>query len=97
MIDKLRESGADLSGPLPIRHYLYFRAPAQAEAAAEAIRREHIDVEVRPSAQGTDWLALAEHRVVVNPDSIGHLRALLEGLAAQNGGEYDGWEAGVEK
>lgn len=91
----LRDTGADLWHPRLTRHYLYFGTRAAADEAARRLRAEGIEVEVRESP-GHGWLALASHTVVIRPKTIRDVRRPFEAVAADLGGEYDGWEAAAK-
>lgn len=81
--------------PHSVLHYVYFPAKRSASLAAEALRRHGFEVEERLGADGVNWLALARHRIVPSEESIGAARETVERVAAEHGGEYDGWEAEV--
>jgi hypothetical protein len=80
----------------PMKHYLYFAKKANAEEAGEQLRHRGFSVEVRKSASGEDWLILATKAPPKTGEQIDELRDEMEALAAQFGGEYDGWEAAIE-
>jgi hypothetical protein len=76
----------------PMRHYLYFPKKLDAEEAGRRLRERGFSVEVRKGADGDNWLALATHGTPKNAGEIEELREEMEALAANLGGEYDGWE-----
>jgi hypothetical protein len=80
----------------PMKHYLYFPEKPSAEEAAERLRNRGFSVEVRKGADGDNWLALATKAPPKTGDEMDELRVEMEALAAQFGGEYDGWEAAVD-
>ncbi len=73
-----------------ILHYLYAPTRRDADAAARRLRDHSYRTEVRPSADGDNWLVLARNEA--EPADAETARALLEALATDVGGEYDGWE-----
>lgn len=75
------------------RHYLYFPTPERAQAVATALRDE-LEVTCEESAEGGEWLVLVEHEPA-SRDEFDSLRARLDRLATEYGGEYDGWEMAV--
>jgi len=75
-----------------IRHFLYFPSESAAENAAASLRSEKYEVEVRPGADDTNWLALTSHSIVPSPEAINTARSRLEEIALAMRGEYDGWE-----
>jgi len=52
-------------------------------------------VESRLGADLVNWLVLARHRMVPEEAQVERHRAMLEAVASEGGGEYDGWEAEV--
>ncbi|HXE35194.1 MAG TPA: ribonuclease E inhibitor RraB [Verrucomicrobiae bacterium] len=92
---KSKEPDSDQSSLKQLQHYLYFREKSNAEKAAIWFRSLGFSVEVRRSADDENWLALVKHEPPPNDDEMGRLRAEVESLAAQLGGEYDGWELRV--
>jgi hypothetical protein len=91
----LRKAGSKLDLPHPIRHYLYVPTQSSAEAAARVLRGDGFNAEVQRAALGAQWLVLTTHTMVPSPEAIARTRARFEKLAAEQGGEYDGWEAGI--
>jgi len=79
----------------PMRHYLYFRKKPNAEQAGKWLRDRGFSVEIRKAADGETWLALATKTPPKAAEDMDDLRHEMEGLAAQLGGEYDGWEVAV--
>jgi hypothetical protein len=77
-------------------HYLYFHDEATAANVNKLLHDKNFESEYRIGADGTSWLVLARHRLVLTEDSISRFRELLEQIAAENQGDYDGWEAQVE-
>src|SRR5205814_4517145 len=79
-----------------MQHYLYIPRKADAEEAGELLRRRGFSVEVRESRADENWLILATNAPPKSGEQMGELRDELESLAAQFGGEYDGWEAPLD-
>lgn len=69
-------------------HYLYFPAHAAACKARDRLQLRGFSTEVRRAAVGADWLVLAR-----GTDEAGAPDDELTRLAAELGGEYDGWES----
>jgi hypothetical protein len=80
----------------PMRHYLYFPKRPNAEEAGEWLRNRGFSVEVQKNAGGETWLALAAKIPPKTSEELDDLRNEMESLAAQFGGEYDGWEAAAQ-
>ena len=93
-LEELR-SVSNLEAVHDLQHYLYFPHQQGAKSAARALRDRQFLVEERLSADGTDWLVLAKHRSVPTESAIAGVRKLMEQVAADNAGDYDGWEAKV--
>jgi hypothetical protein len=51
--------------------------------------------QVQRAALGDQWLVLTTHTMVPSADAIARTQARFEELAAEQTGEYDGWEAGI--
>ena len=94
---QLAAAGADLARPTDVVSYLYVPDERRAQEAGAELRLAGYSVEVRPSATGVNWLALARVDLVPSVTNIRLLRERFEGLAAKLGGEFDGWEAAVTK
>lgn len=78
-----------------VRHFLYFHTEANARQVQQRLSASGFRIEVRPAAQGADWLVLLSNRWTTE-ESLSRTRKELENLAAQFNGEYDGWELEVE-
>ena len=76
--------------------YLCFSQEPNAEEAGEQLRSRGFSVEVRKGASGEDWLTLATKASPKTGVQMNELRHQVEALAAQFGGEYDGWEAAID-
>ncbi|MDQ8726184.1 ribonuclease E inhibitor RraB [Bradyrhizobium sp. LHD-71] len=88
---------ADLTTPHAVQHYLYAPTKEIAAAIADELARRGFEVEQGLSAGSVKWLVLAGHVVVLSEELIVSLRRLMETLAADVGGEYDGWEAEIPR
>lgn len=78
-----------------VQHYLYFPLEEAAKNVAEMLRQRGFVVEERLGADGINRLVLAKNQMVPTEAEIGNMRALLEQIAAEKGGEYDGWDVEV--
>jgi len=67
-----------------------------AEEAGNQLCSRDFSVQVRKAAGGEDWLVLATKAPPKTGEQMDELREEMEALAAQFGGEYDGWEAAID-
>ena len=93
-INELR-AVSDVSSIHVLKHYLYFADESNSSKASQRLVKRGFQVINRPSADGETWLVLASHIAVPTEERIGAIRADLEKLAEEHGGEYDGWEAEI--
>jgi hypothetical protein len=93
VVKQLRSIGADLSRPRNVRHFVYFQDEAQAREAAKQIEKTDYTATVTsPSDQVPYWTVRAEGNRVISEATVPGFRAWFEQVAAEYGGEYDGWE-----
>jgi len=85
------------AGPHSVLHYLYFPRQQAAILAAGVLRDRGFATEERLGADSINWLVLARHEIVLSEETIAGVRHVMEDLARQHGGEYDGWEVEVTK
>jgi hypothetical protein len=102
VIAQLQSLGLDMAKEREVVHYLYLPTEDAAHQIAAILRQDGYYVTVRPAANASSnppnpWLALARKIILVNPESIAALRTKLTELAGQARGEYDGWEAVVQR
>ncbi len=97
VIIQLRKAGSDLSKPHTIDFYLYLPSRSAAEQAAAKMRQTGYTVEVKRAAKGNDWLCLGTKKVVPELATMQRITHELSGLAGSLQGDYDGWEAKVER
>ena len=88
-------SVSDVSKPHRVLHFLYVPDSDAANAVALELRQGGFRTEVRPGADGVNWLVLALHEIVPSEEKLAALRRSMGELVAPYGGEYDGWEAEV--
>ena len=95
VLSALVSNGADLGRPREVLHYLYFPEESTAgECSKELTDRWTVDV--RPAAEGPEWLVLATRAgLVLTPQEVQSARNTFEAVTARFGGTYDGWEASV--
>jgi hypothetical protein len=94
---QLRKAGSDLTKPHDIDFYLYFPSESVAEQAAVRIRQIGFQAEVRKGAKSEDWLCLGKKKLIPELSTIRDIAREFNALAKSLNGDYDGWEAKVEK
>lgn len=93
----LQGRGADLTLARHVVHFLYFAEKASAQAAAEVVEQAGWQAEVEaPTEHVSVWTVRADGTRVVSSTTIESFRAWFEQVAADHGGEYDGWEAAAK-
>lgn len=89
-IDRLRSPGNVQASPERINHYLLFIDRPSAERAASRLRQRRFDVEMQSTGDGTCTI-LAGQSVIRTRATMEQITEFLEDVAADCGGEYDGW------
>jgi hypothetical protein len=91
----LREHGDDGTAPRPIQHYAYFPTSAAQKQYRDFLlgRGYHVDREEDNTPQPTPWGIVFSK--IQTPTDIDDETEALGMTAAQEGGEYDGWETGI--
>jgi regulator of ribonuclease activity B len=93
-LEHLKAAGANLGKSTEVINYLYFDRERNARGAADKLARGGYVVK-GPSATGEGYLVAAKTDFVPTPENIGSLRQIMEGIATDFHGDYDGWEAAV--
>ena len=91
LIEHLRASDADLSKPYEIDFYLYLPTEDTANAVLGRALATGYRGDVSISADGNGWLCLLHKDLVPAHATMTEQRRVLTKLAADAGGEYDGW------
>lgn len=99
--------GADLSKPAHTIHYLYFGSNDSANAAANELRAAGFqNVRVHRSPPTTFWERLfgsksfsciAETHAIPSESAVFATTDRMTELARKFAGDYDGWEASIER
>jgi regulator of ribonuclease activity B len=85
------------SQPRHVVHFVYFQSPEDAHAAAETIEAASWRAAVEPPQETiAEWCVRADGERVVGAETIAAFRSWFEHVAAEHGGEYDGWEAAAK-
>jgi TPR repeat protein len=90
----VEQGGADLDQPVPVQHWLYVASQDAAERIAQQASAQGFAAEFGPSASDdAQWVIRATRHMRPRPEVFARARHPLIRLAAEEGGEYDGWEA----
>ena len=94
---QLARAGADLTKSRHVIHFLDFSNATSAEAASAVLEDAGYETTVTPPDDSVEhWAVRAEANRVVGHDTVDAFRAFFERVAAEHGGEYDGWEAAAQ-
>jgi hypothetical protein len=94
VLDHLAALGCDPGRPRECRHYLYLAGELSAHAVAQTLRTEGWDTDYERVEEV--WLVTASTVTALSDEGVRQTRSRLEVLAADHGGEYDGWEAAAD-
>jgi hypothetical protein len=94
----MRSLGADLTKETTVVFFLDLPTQsAAADAASQIYALGSFTVEYREGSGDWGWLCLATKRMSLDGTAIFEHTDLFDGIAAEHGGEYNGWEAEVVK
>jgi regulator of RNase E activity RraB len=79
--------------PHRLEHYLYFDDPEDAERARKAAADVRFEASGERAADDSAWLMLAVQHVAPSEDAVALSSQMLQDIADECNGEYDGWEA----
>lgn len=96
VLNLLGKSKADLSKKRPISFYLYFPDQAKAVIAESELKKLGFEVECSQSSDEKNWLCLASNDLIPNFSTLTSMRKKMENIADRLGGNYDGWETGLD-
>src|SRR3954471_13911463 len=90
----VEQGGPAPAQPIPVQHWLYLPSQEAAERVAQHAGQQGFAAEFGPSA-GDDgrWVVRATRHMRPRPEVFARARHPLIRLAADEGGDYDGWEA----
>ena len=91
-----QQSATDAGQVQTVLHYLYFEDKKSARLAETLIRELRLQVEMRRAADDSSWLVLVSQSMVPSEAAVGAAHSVLEDIAGECEGEYDGWEIEVE-
>jgi Regulator of ribonuclease activity B len=94
VLDHLAALGCDPSQPRECRYYVYVPAEPEARAVAHALNGDGWDADCEQLQDS--WLVTGATFTGLTEEHVRATRLRLELLAADFGGEYDGWEAAAD-
>jgi hypothetical protein len=94
VLDHLAALGCDPSRPRECRHYLFMSGELNAHAVAQELRGDGWEADCEQLQEV--WLVTASTVTGLTDEGVRDTRSRLELLAADYGGEYDGWEAAAD-
>lgn len=97
VIAQLERAGSNVGRLHAVEFFLYFPERDAADLAATKVATLGMETKVDRAADGRLWLVFATRNMVPTEKELVRLRALLEAIAAEGKGEYDGWGAPVVK
>jgi hypothetical protein len=95
VLTHLDRLGCDATLPRECRHYLYLPREIGARAVAQAVEASDGWCAEVEDVHGC-WLVTANVVTALSDAGVRETRAWLHALAAEHGGEYDGWEAAAD-
>jgi hypothetical protein len=95
VIAQLRGAGSDVTKPHAIDFFFYFPTQAAAERIASQLLALGVTGKVDHAAQGPQWVIQGQKTMVPDERELRRLRREFETMVATEGGEYDGWGAGI--
>lgn len=92
----LKSRSVDLSEKRQCSFYLYFPTKEKSDIAKKELNDSGFLTDTIKSVDGKNWLCLAEKEIVPDAKVLTGIRIQLEKLARKFGGNYDGWETGID-
>jgi hypothetical protein len=107
LLAAIASHGANMEKAAHTIHYLYFKSLSTANSAAEELRGwgyQNLRVHRAPVSSfwkrlfgPKEYSCIAEIHAVPNESAVFATTDRMNALAAKYGGDYDGWEASIEK
>jgi hypothetical protein len=91
----LAHVGVDTSARRPFDFYLYFPTEGAAAAVSRELAESGFRCQVRAGLRG-EWLCRAAARLVPDDAALETVLHLMETMAEDYGGAFDGWETQVK-
>lgn len=81
--------------PMRAEHYVYFRSERLAKSAASQMLKAVPGSATEIRKSDDNWLVVVSHGLLSAPIDFDEVVDRLTRIAAQRGGDYDGWERGT--
>jgi hypothetical protein len=81
----------------PVRHFIYTPTREAARTIAEELKQRGFQAKEHLSGKEAGWLVLARHEIAPTAKTLLAIRSAMEALAADIGGQYDGWEVEIRR
>ncbi|MDE1160729.1 MAG: ribonuclease E inhibitor RraB [Acidobacteriaceae bacterium] len=97
VLEQMRAHGADLSKPRHVVHYFYFPNDSARTKAEQKLLALGYEVSHSIESEGSEPTSLIAERVGrVDEHTVSEERDNLTGIAEEQKGEYNGWEAALD-
>lgn len=97
VIKNLNRIGDNLEEERNVDFYLYFDLEHEAYAVGTELAKYLFKTNISYTSFSNQWLLLASKTMMVTTSRLIEIGNWMEELAAQNDGNYDGWETMVVK
>ena len=92
----MTKAGFGPKKPAGIVFYLYFKDKARAEKVAKDLTGEGYKTDVHQVDPTSEWTCTALKQLAPGTPEFDAAFVHAAEVAVRNGGEYDGWEAGLD-
>jgi len=93
VLQRLRQDGSDLSQPHSVEFFLHFPTREVALRIADVVSADGFKASIGPGGGSTYHILLAAKEMVPVASEIAVIGMRFAGLAAAEGGTYEGWTA----
>ena len=97
LVSALENSELDLDKVWPIEQWVYFDDGQQAKRFARAVATQKNHRARRADFNGSSWPVVVRSRSNLQLETVARMTTTMKALAKQYGGDYDGFEATVQR
>jgi hypothetical protein len=90
-LKKIEDSGANLDDPIDLDWYFYFPSAEKSRVASDSFTEHGYTMQLDHSFESGEWLVTASLHVRIDLRYIIHMSAMLDSVASEFGGRFDGW------